>query len=1677
MDAKQFLESREIPDHLKKMAEELEAINANKITHPLLTKEMAALGLLFLLESPEEEKDHSFAYRRNVTYKDTRYNLIASLLPANHWNDPAAWNLLVYFFGEEKAAYVKYAWERIPYQMYQVSSARRSFRAPHDPEVYFVNQLNFIIHAVPQASQTTYAPVVKFNCFDLSVVEQVRYDQELQSHQLYRVWAAAIDLGNDALLQVMEDIIFNKDSIGKVTRAIIKALLNSEKQPAWVLVEKLLLAAQRQEGLRQTILESLDETGIGALKYMTKVLLDNNMTRFSSVVRAVDVWAGLGWEAEKEATVKQFLEKAHIYLETPALIPEAVQSKNNMEVYMALWAQGVLDVQLTKPYLDELFTNGTTEKRCLALKFAGETKYYNIDMPLFYRALEDKEEVVLGMALTGINLLIYNRGEHYDKYFPELFDRLHAIVQRSSGKEKTFTGQVFSWMNVQFDRNAALQVMTHLVLDRQDRLDTMLLYFDEMNVSLRQQLTHLTFPYHAAWGWNEQTAKDAPELTAFQRNFAIRLLKDRAELVVDVAFRALGKEQFTTEEMAVFIELLKRKSAGGRSKAIALILRQPEAVIAAVTTQLLEGDTEQRLAGLDIAVQLKKANCLTKEINDWQASFKERKNISQREEVLLSQLSAENEALNFTVENGYGLYDPALISPVVAPVVKADDYYAQCLQTGEFGFSKPIAAIQQALEALYALILSHGDYEYEVEQYDGSRAKVLLANEFNKNKPYSYRFETPEAEYAAYPLPEVWEQWYQANNIQPRDLFLLNTLMLEQQEQVAAWQHLTDVFYPAAEVILPAAARKQHLYKWSNPMLRTLTALQLIHPFEERNAFLLGVASRLFASFTPEVFTYRSDGTTYPYVRGGWQLLAVLNKPLELVSSRLAPELINDCWQLYHWRQFTGLPDSAGDHLPPLEVFCYAYQAGLVSESEMYRGLISKENIRLLSQGKPHKNAFDYFEQFSFLEAMFVRMREHFLDIELKRGDTPTAVTQFVPQLKQVYGISRFAEILTGLGKTSLYRGYIYTWGDTFTRQQQFSTLLKKCYPLPGDTQDLFNAAMQQLTVTEAQLIEAAVYAPQWQKFVSRYLNWKGLDAAIWWMHAHTKSSGAAEQNAEAESEIARYSAVDLADFKIGAVDKDWFLKAYKEIGKARWQVVYDAAKYISDGNEHRRARLYADVITGDIKLKEVTQKIKEKRDQDYLRMYGLIPLSKSNAGKDVLGRYEYLQQFKKESRQFGAQKQTSEALAIRVALENLARNAGYADPQRLTWAMETRQVQGILSKETQVKYDDVTIGLVIDDTGVADVIAFKGDKALKAVPPKYKKDAKVEELHDYRKILREQFSRSKKSLEDAMVRGDGFLYSELANLFDHPVIARHLEKLVYVAGERHGFYHNGVLHTPGGKEFVLAEGDEIRIAHSADLYRLRVWSDYQRYLFEKQWQQPFKQVFRELYIPLADELAEKSISRRYAGHQVQPAQTVALLKNRHWKVDYEEGLQKVFHKEGFVAKIYAMADWFSPADVEPPTLETIIFHDLKTGKPVAFEQISPLIFSEVMRDIDLVVSVAHAGGVDPEASHSSIEMRSVLLAETLRLFKVDNVTISGSHARIKGHHGEYSVHLGSAVAHQLPGKYLSVLPVHSQHRGRIFLPFIDDDPKSAELISKVLLLARDTEIQDPTILSQLNMN
>ena len=228
------------------------------------------------------------------------------------------------------------------------------------------------------------------------------------------------------------------------------------------------------------------------------------------------------------------------------------------------------------------------------------------------------------------------------------------------------------------------------------------------------------------------------------------------------------------------------------------------------------------------------------------------------------------------------------------------------------------------------------------------------------------------------------------------------------------------------------------------------------------------------------------------------------------------------------------------------------------------------------------------------------------------------------------------------------------------------------------------------------------------------------------------------------------------------------------------------------------------------------------------------------------------------------------------------------------------------------------------------------------------------------------------------------------------------------------------------------------------------------------------------IFTQSAFEKDEGNLSRRYAGQQVNPRQAVALFGQRGWVVDPNEGVQKTFHQEGISVRVGFLNGAVTPMEVEGLTLEAIAFTRRGQWETLKLETVPPRIFSEVMRDLDLVVSVAHAGGVDPESSTSSIESRAALIRETATLLKLSNVQLSEKHALINGKLSNYNVNLGSGVVHKQPGGALCIIPVHSQPRGRIFLPFTDNDPKTAEIVSKVILLARDEQIKDPTILEQI---
>ncbi|MBO6206540.1 MAG: DUF4132 domain-containing protein [Lachnospiraceae bacterium] len=690
------------------------------------------------------------------------------------------------------------------------------------------------------------------------------------------------------------------------------------------------------------------------------------------------------------------------------------------------------------------------------------------------------------------------------------------------------------------------------------------------------------------------------------------------------------------------------------------------------------------------------------------------------------------------------------------------------------------------------------------------------------------------------------------------------------------------------------------------------------------------------------------------------------------------------------------------------------------------------------------------------------------LDRELVRGDTETEYSKALLSMKRIYGLKYFVRILLALGNDALDRSiyYYYGYGNrTISKKESLSHLLCICIPDPkdGDAKEQakeLTKLVKGTDIKESRLIEAGLYSPEWLPVINEYLGWDGFTSGCYYFMAHMNEKFDDKKAAM----IAKYTPLTEEELNIGAFDIDWFKEVYEQLGEKRFNEIYKAAKYISDGAKHTRARKYSDAAVGKMDAKETEKVIEDKRNKDLVMAYALIPAG----SKEIKNRYAFIQKFLKGSKQFGAQRRASEKAASEMAVKNLAKASGYDDDTRFILKMEREIASELLGFFTPHEVGEYTLYLEADEEGKVSVAAEKAGKKLKSMPAAIKKDEYVLDIQEAKKTFTEQYRRTKKMLEEAMENETQYLAEEILDLSTDPVSGAIVNRLLYKSADSDFFGFAADI-----KEAGLKAQERLLVAHPYHLWKAGRWHEFQKICFEKQIRQPFKQIFRELYIKTEDEMQQVR-SERYAGNQINPKITAGTLRSRRWVADAEEGLQKVYYKENLIATIYALADWFSPSDIEAPTLEWVAFYDRKTFKEKPISEIPDIIFSEVMRDVDLAVSVAHAGEIDPEMSHSTIEMRRAIAEFVIPMFKLKNVTFTDSHALIRGERANYSVHLGSGVIHQEGGPMLNVLPVHSQQRGRIFLPFVDDDPKTAEVLSKIIFFAEDQKIKDPYILEQL---
>ena len=1548
------------------------------------------------------------------------------------------------------------------------------------------------------------------------------------------IYAAEIDRGNEKVINALEELILSENNTAYLDRQMILGIIRSGSSRLHRLLCDLLLAARLQEGLRQSICEAMDQGTKEAFLLLLNVIEEHDLIRYSSVKRAAATWIGIFDENHTDRISLKILQLMGKCLRDRTFCMEQFQTNDSIAISTGLWALGFEEANEAVQVMMRLINCGTKNQKLTCSYYNQSLFDSNIQgMAAKKVILEYWDDLELVAAflpafsypLRGwIQDLLYKKDgyrqtEREEPLRPvltdyytdrqeaeDLYGKFLNIYEQLPKKGLVYAPCIFPWYQVELSQTQVIEQLAFLayVLEDQEKITRAAALLGNMSGNYSRS-NYLVLLLHRP---ADRT----------QKELLIQYMGLAQENASAKAVSLVKKLSLEREDYRLMEDMLRFKRSSLRRELLSFLMTQDDGGITECLKRLLKDKKEEkRSAGLDILLRLSKDSERTALYEKAKPLALAVENPTDKERVLLSEILG-GEKSRAADDIGFGLYDYKALEEIPEVSAQADAVKA-CMTLTE-------KEVIEKIKKLDNLIREHKDYEY----LSASGETQLVGNSFwrLKDRPAKPYLEN-------YPLEKELRAFYEEEigdygafiQIEAR-MLLTNSQAYENgrsfyQAVMGKMPFKPEPFtveYPKQLNEIRSIYRTEFLDRklLLNVGIYAMTAMTpimnkktMMIPYEYKNwrgamskEEICITGLRFFDRFFEGLRYWETDEEFKRAFYAAWGLELTCRENRE--RSQFAAGGRNQM----RW---------GAENMTAMVPYWFlkAYHLGLVTKDVLYKGVLNyfhrgsalqaicrmvkgeykkSGNWRTWSQFFGNEMAGQVLDQGEdlagpdtwcgkLIKELYDAIVPVFVDMELRRGEEETRVTAYMAGISYIQGASWLIRILMALGKDPLSRDAYYCWSynPDHSKRGVLSQLLKACYPAQGDSGQTLKEALKGTSIKADRLVEVAMYAPQWIDIIEEYLGFAGLKSGCYYFMAHMNERFDDQKKAI----ITRYTPLSDEELQDGAFDIDWFRECYRLLGEKNFSLLYKAAKYISDGQKHSRARKYADAATGKVTLEALQAEIAAKRNKDLLMSYGLVPFG-GNEESDMLARYQFIQNFSKEAKQFGAQRRASETKDAEIALVNLSVHAGFADVTRLTLRMETRLAKEFAPYMQWKQVSDTNLCLSIDEEGKSQILCQKNGKNLKSVPSRLGKDPYVLELKEAHRKLKDQHVRAKKMMEESMKNGSWFTAAETGGLMENPVVKAILKPLVFACGDFMGFIDTWSepleadkaqntlkvsMTSWDGKTHMLDGSEKIRIAHPLDLYRAGSWHEYQKYLFEHQIRQPFKQVFRELYVKLPEELGQK-YSRMFAGNQIQPQKTVGCLKSRRWAADYEEGLQKVYYKENIVARIYALADWFSPSDAEAPTLEWVEFSDRKTYEALTIENVPDLIYSEVMRDVDLAVSVAHAGGVDPETSHSTIEMRRAIAEFNLPLFGLKNVTLTGSHAVIEGSRGSYTVHLGSGVVHQKGGAMLHILPVHSQKRGKLFLPFVDEDPKTAEIMSKIVLLAEDKKIKDPSILEQI---
>jgi Domain of unknown function (DUF4132) len=345
----------------------------------------------------------------------------------------------------------------------------------------------------------------------------------------------------------------------------------------------------------------------------------------------------------------------------------------------------------------------------------------------------------------------------------------------------------------------------------------------------------------------------------------------------------------------------------------------------------------------------------------------------------------------------------------------------------------------------------------------------------------------------------------------------------------------------------------------------------------------------------------------------------------------------------------------------------------------------------------------------------------------------------------------------------------------------------------------------------------------------------------------------------------------------------------------------------------------------------------------------------------------------------------------------------------------------------------------------------------------------------------------------------------------EHPLMRGLAMRLIW-RFEQHGTAGGGLPRANGiedvsGRTLTIDDGAAVQLWHP--LFdppdRVLAWRERLATLGITQ---PFKQAHREVYVVTDAERTTHTYSNRFAAHILRQHQFKALADQRRWRFnlmgawDSHNTPTRAPPRHGMTAEFWV--DSIRDAEQTEAGIYTIIttgqvrFVREDAVMPVA--DVPPLVFSEIMRDVDLFVGVASVGN-DPnwvdggpagryrdywsDYAFGTLAAQAQTRAEVLRrllprLAIAERCRIDGRFLVVEGRLRRYKIHIGSGNILMSPDdSYLCIVPGRGAGEGKdgaqaIALPF-EGDRMLAIVLSKAFLLAVDDEITDPSVRSQID--